>query len=163
MRKSIGKRIRLIKSHRLYSTKELAGEVGVHQRTIQEWQKQGLSPIDPHCKPFIFRGQDAKAFLSARRKARKQTLQDREFFCTKCRKPMKSIAKDISLRAMGSSNRLFLNGKCEKCGTTMNRFVSQNQFQNGVFGGIAGKADIRLYESQPANVNTDLGKGMNHE
>ncbi len=163
MRKSIAKRIRLIKSHRLYSTGELAEEVGVHQRTVQQWQKQGLKPIDPDSSPFVFRGADAKAFLLDRRKARTRKLQDGEFYCTKCRKPMKSSVKNISWRSMESQDRLIISGKCEECGTLLNRFESQNSFQTGVFGRMVRKADIGLYESQPATVNTDLGKGTNHE
>ena len=162
MRKSIAKRIRLIKSHRLYSSKELAKELGVHQRTVQQWQKLGLIPIDPDCKPFLFRGKDAKSFLGGRRKERKQKLQDGEFYCVKCRHPVKSILKGISWNEIGS-DRLIVKGKCEECGTSLNRFSSKNRFQPSVFGVMGRKADIRLYESRPANVNTDLGKEPNHE
>jgi len=158
LRKAIAKRIRLIKSHRLYSTRELAEEVGVHPRSVQQWQKQGLKPIDPDCKPFVFRGQVAKAFLSARRKARKHKLKDGEFYCTKCRKPTKSSVDNFSWRSLDSQKRLVIKGKCEVCETSLNRFASLNSLLTGVFGRMAGKADIRLYESHPATVNTDLGK-----
>ena len=162
MRKSISKRIRLIKSHRLYSSKELAKELGVHQRTVQQWQKQGMKPVDSECKPFLFRGENSKFFLSNRRKDRKQKLGDGEFYCTKCRRPVKSITKNISWNKLGSE-RLIVRGICEKCGTSLNRFSSKDRFQPSVFGVKAGKADMRLYESRPANVNTDLVKETNNE
>lgn len=163
MRKSIAKRIRLIKCHRLYSSKELAGELGVHQRTVQQWQKQGMKPVDSDCKPFLFRGHDAKSFLSTRRKARKQKLQDGEFYCTKCRQPVRSIPKAISLKELGTGTRLLVKGMCKKCGTSINRFMGQFEFRIGVFEGMPRKADTRLYESQYPLVNTDMSKELTDE
>lgn len=163
MKKSIAKRIRLIKSYRLYSTKELSLELGVHFRTIQEWQKKGMKSIDPDCKPFLFRGIDAKSFLSKRRNVRKQTLESDEFYCTKCRRPVKSHQKNISVRALRPDTRFLMKGKCRKCRTVVNRFISGNQLRTSVFARTAKVADIRLYESQPANVNIDIEKGHDHE
>lgn len=163
MRRSIAGRIRLLKSYRLYSTKELAEEVGVHPRTVQQWQKEGLSPIDPNSKPYVYRGCDAKAFLIDRRQARKQKLNTGEFFCTKCRKPVRSRTDDIHWEPLGSGNRLIVRGKCAHCGVSVNLFASRRRFTPDDFVEKPAEAESRLCESRAVTLNTDISEELNHE
>jgi hypothetical protein len=163
LRKSISKRIRLIKSHRIYSTRELAEELGVHPRTVQAWQKEGLEPIDPDYRPFFFRGVDAKAFLIDRHNSKKRPLVKGEFHCLKCRAPRIATAETIYWRPIGNGNRVLVSGTCITCGTMVNRFSSYRSLESGDFGGTFEVAERRIYESRPAIVNTDIGKDSNDE
>ena len=163
MRRSIAGRIRLIKSHRLYSTKELSKEVGVHPRTVQQWQKEGLQPIDPNSKPYIYRGSEAKAFLNSRHQARKQKLNPGEFFCAKCKKPVRSRTEDIHWEPFGSGNRLIVKGRCVDCEAVVNLFASQKRFNLTDFSETSEEAESRLYESRAVSVNTDMSEEHNHE
>lgn len=163
MRKSIAKRVRLIKKCRLYSTKELARELGVHPMTIHSWQKQGLKPVDPSFKPFIFRGIDAKAFLKARSVSRKRKLLDGEFYCVRCRQPVESLMGDITVNTLGQGTSLHVRGKCRICRASLNRFMSLNNFETSIFRQICTTADSLLNESQHPNVKTYMPGDHNHE
>ena len=163
MRKSVAKRIRLIKECRLYSTKELAKELGVHLNTIRQWQKQGLRAVDSICKPFIFRGLDAKSFLSRRSASRKRKLMDGEFYCLRCRRPMKSQVKDISVSILGQGVNVHIRGKCHDCRTSLNRFMSSTRYESSAFKRIGTIADDRINENHCPTVNADISEENNHE
>lgn len=132
MRKAIGQRIRLIKSCRFYTTAELADVLRVSSGTIRQWCKKGLSPIDPECKPFLFRGSDAKRFLKERRNKRKCCLQADEFYCVRCRRPRKSKPSALQARPIhrtgSQSTTLRVRGECSTCGAAVNRFMAESAF-----------------------------------
>lgn len=167
MRKATAKRIRLIKFCRLYSTAELAELLGVHQRTVQQWQKRGLNTLDPDSKPFFFRGSDAKAFLGDLRRKRKTTLKDGEFYCLVCRQPRMSVASELISRPLGNPSsprhRLHIKGKCVRCGTGVNRIMSASGFEVSVLRVMATKAEKRLSGGHGANVNTDISREQTDE
>ncbi|MBN4056827.1 MerR family transcriptional regulator [bacterium AH-315-J21] len=163
MRKAIAKRIRLIKNCRLYSTKELAEELGVHTRTIHSWQRQGLSAIDPNAKPFIFRGISAKSFLKNKRLQRKQKLQDGEFYCVSCRRPVKSRSSEISAIFLRNRTSLHIRGRCENCDTLLNRFINSCAYEASAFNQLFTDADNTLYDNQRSIVKTDISKEFKNE
>ena len=59
-----------IKLHRSYSAGELATCCGVHKNTVRHWQAKGLEPIDK-CRPTLFQGSIARAFLLQRKASAK--------------------------------------------------------------------------------------------
>ena len=167
MRKATAKRIRLIKSCRLYSTAELAESLGVHRRTVQQWQKLGLDALDPYSRPFLFRGSGAKAFLSDLRRKRKTTLKDGEFYCLVCRQPRMSAASELTSRPLGNpsspKHRLHIKGKCIQCCTGVNRIMSASGFEASVLKVMVTQAEVRLSGGHDANVNTDTSKEQTDE
>lgn len=114
---------RRLKSHATYTIRELADALGIHPRTVTNWRAQGLQPIDD-VRPLLFKGADAKAFLTAQRKGRRRPCRPGEFYCFSCQKPRQCDGGLADLvRPADGSPTLQLVGLCETCGTTMHRFV----------------------------------------
>lgn len=119
--------LRLIKTRESYSTKRISQELGVHDRTVQEWYKEGLKPIEKK-SPYLVMGYELKRFLEERQQKRKCKLQPDEFYCTKCRHAVKSTANDVRLAILQqtigkkSFKAIIIKGICEKCNLRINRF-----------------------------------------
>lgn len=116
-----------IKTRESYTTKRIAQEIGVHQRTVQEWIKQGLIPIE-NSRPYYFMGYELKKFLEGKLGKRKTKLQADEFYCTKCREAVRPTDNDawlvISQRTIGKQGfkAITIKGICENCNSKINRF-----------------------------------------
>ena len=119
--------LRLIKTRESYPTKKLAGELGVHPRTIQEWVKEGLKPVGNE-KPYLFMGYEVVEFLEKRIKNRKCKLEKDEFYCTKCRKAVRSTDNDVWIDVSGHTigkngfKSMIIKGVCDLCNSRINRF-----------------------------------------
>ena len=119
--------LRLIKTRESYTTKRIAQELGVHSRTVQEWYKKGLQPIENKL-PYRTMGYEIKRFLEKELQKHKHKLQSDEFYCTKCRQAVKSTDNDvwieISKRTIGKNSfkSMTIKGICENCNCKINRF-----------------------------------------
>ncbi len=120
-------KIRLIKYRHSYTFEEISEVLNVHQRTIQTWKKEGLNVIDS-TKPYLVMGYDLKEFLSKKLQSRKTKLEQNQFYCTKCRKAVTSQNNQVTIVITGKTigkyghQEAFITGKCETCGTKLNRF-----------------------------------------
>jgi hypothetical protein len=128
VKRKLAVRIRLIKRHRSYTSRELADFLGIHPRTIQVWLKEGLEPIDRESGRFLFKGKVVKAFLSARRKQRKCPLGPDEFYCPRCKGPRVSLPDMVGLtpsRREISFDKIFVirTGVCGICNCELRRFA----------------------------------------
>lgn len=116
-----------IKTRESYTTKRISQEIDVHQRTVQDWIKQGLTPIE-NSRPYYFMGYELKRFLEEKLRNRKTKLQADEFYCIKCRKAVKPTNKKIRLvisqKTIGKQGfkSVTLKGNCENCNSKINRF-----------------------------------------
>ncbi len=124
-------RVRLIRSKRSYSTKELAAVLQVTSSTVLRWRKQGLEPIDPEAHVFLFLGQIAKDFLQKMLAKRKHPLKPDEFFCPRCRCPrlpkLQSVEISFTGQSMGHGKELVLRrGICTECGSRMVRITTRD-------------------------------------
>lgn len=112
----------LVKIHRNYTYEELAEVFGIHKNTVAEWVKNGL-----HClkeqRPFLVLGVDAKAFLQARRNSSKRKCKQNEFYCVRCKKPVKPAENFVEYVA-ASSTKGRLTALCECCEGVVNKFVA---------------------------------------
>lgn len=119
--------IKNIKTRESYTTKRISQEIGVHPRTVQEWVKEGLKPIE-NSSPYYFMGYEIKRFLEEKLKSRKIKLNPDEFYCTKCRKAVRPTDKDVwisvSSRTIGNQGfkATTVKGICENCNSRINRF-----------------------------------------
>ena len=119
--------LRLIKTRESYSTKRISQEIEVHPRTIQEWYKEGLQPIE-NKRPYLVMGYEIKRFLEKKLQKHKCKLKPYEFYCTKCRHAVRSINNDvwieISKRTIGKNGfkAMTIKGICENCNSRINRF-----------------------------------------
>lgn len=112
-----------VKKHFSYSVDELARLLGVHKNTIGNWEREGLAPLDGK-RPKLFAGSEVRAFLEARRKARKKPCQPGTLYCLRCqqpRKPKTDVVEYMALRS-GSGN---LKGNCGVCGGSMRQRIRE--------------------------------------
>ncbi len=91
----------LLRDHRFYTTKELAEELEVSRSAVKYWVGQGLQPINPDERTWIFYGADVKEFL--RRKSEKSKVETGpgEVFCVGCRKGRRLKPETIRLEFTG--------------------------------------------------------------
>lgn len=101
----------------------------VTTRTIQLWHKQGLKVIDENTMPYLVMGADLKNFLKKMMDSRRVKLRPGEFYCLSCHKAVQgeegTIKKIKTGKVLGlNANQVILQGKCEFCGSEVNRYSS---------------------------------------
>lgn len=111
----------LIKIHRSYTYEELAGVFGIHKNTVASWVKNGL-PCLQEQRPFLILGSDAKAFLHAQRANRKHKCKPNEFYCVRCKVPVK-VAENFVEYIPLSPTKGCLTGFCSRCESVVNKFI----------------------------------------
>lgn len=122
--------LRLIKERESYSFRDVSKLLAVHIRTVQKWKKEGLKTIG---KPSLVMGFELKRFLNIRRLERKCQLKENEFYCTKCKKAVKSLENKVQLkstnRTIGKAHQkeCLIRGICETCGTPVNRLSHEGK------------------------------------
>lgn len=142
-------KIKLIKHRHSYTFEEISNVLNIHPRTIQTWKKEGLNVIDS-TKPYLVMGYDLKEFLNKKLQSRKIKLESNQFYCTKCRNAVSSKLNQVKLKITGKTigkdahQETVITGKCETCGTKLNRFSHSGKIdeikQNFIvvdFGGLA--------------------------
>jgi len=126
--------LRLIKSKRSYSINEMVSLLKVNRKTCHRWIKNdGLRPIERNTNPLLVMGEVLKKFLKERIEKRRFELGKNEFFCMKCRKPVK--AKMGSEKVIKTGKRIGKidleqrkkTGICGVCGTEINKFLKVYQ------------------------------------
>jgi len=112
----------------------------IHQRTVQNWHRQGLKVIDEETKPFLVMGEEICRFLKESAQKRRQPLKAGEFFCPKCKCPRKSLPENLSAetttKQLGKdSKQVFIKGVCEVCSQPLLLFSSQKKLEELKDGG----------------------------
>ena len=118
---------RVIKQKRPYSTEEISELLNVHTQTVGLWYKSGLKKMDDK-QPYEVWGQDLIDFLEDKNKKRKHTCSPLELFCCKCQQPRKS--KNNIVYIMSNNCRVNVVGKCEICGTKINKTISPKKIED---------------------------------
>lgn len=111
----------LVKIHRNYTYAELALVFGVHKNTVAAWVKNGLFSFQER-RPFLIRGDDAKAFLQQQRASRKKKCKQHEFYCLRCKVPVKPNDNFVEYVPI-SNTKGRLTGFCDHCESIINKFV----------------------------------------
>ena len=110
-----------VKTNYSYTVSELAECLGMHRNTVRHWQRKGLDPIDDR-RPYLFKGEEVRAFLRERRASRKRPCAPGTIFCVSCReqrRPAMGMVDYIPLRAASGN----LRGICEVCETVIHRQI----------------------------------------
>jgi hypothetical protein len=110
---------RLIKRDYPYFVTDIAELFHVHRNAVWRWIKAGLQTIDRR-RPVLIHGNDLIDFLNARQMGRKRKCAIDEFYCCRCRRPRHALLNHVQVQFQ-AERRLNLSGKCENCGTRMNR------------------------------------------
>jgi hypothetical protein len=103
----------LVKIHRNYTVEEIAGSFAVHKNTVRNWMRHGLQAIDSR-RPCIIRGQALADFLTASRKATKQSCLPNQFYCVGCRRPVTPAGGMVDYVPI-SARSGNLSGICPDC------------------------------------------------
>ena len=124
-----------VKSAYYYTTKELSELLRIHRRTIENWSKVGLKKIDQDTRPILYSGAEVKDFLRNRRKNKKITLSQNEFYCPRCHIAVESYRSQIEFvhtgRILGSGReQVIVKGVCKKCKANVVRFSSSKQVKS---------------------------------
>mgnify|MGYP005996538903 CR=1 FL=1 len=111
-----------VKVNRSHTYEELAAVFGIHKNTIAAWVKDGL-PCLQEQRPFLILGREAKAFLQSRRTSKKQKCKQNEFYCLRCKAPVKPAGNFVEYTPI-TSTKGRLTGFCDCCESIINKFVS---------------------------------------
>lgn len=161
MLRRIATRIRLIRIHRVYTTKTLADLLKVHVQTVRSWLKVGLRPVDPNDKPTRVVGADAKSFLQGARMHKRTRLLPRQFYCSRCRAPRESLPSALGFspyrREIASGKYFVIRiGMCSVCGCRLRRFAVEDVHSADESTCTLKGAHSRLTNSPPSHSNTNI-------
>ena len=122
---------RLIKSHRPYTVESLGKLLDVHPATIRAWiKKAGLScAVVTNTQPVILNGAKVKAWMKARREAKKRPCAPDEMYCVKCKEP-NQITKGSFRIKYSNSQKIIAMGDCIKCGLTLRNFNTRTNLDD---------------------------------
>lgn len=109
-------RINCIKSYWCYTPNEAADCVGVSERTIRNWIKEGL-PVLADEYPVLIRGNDLRSFIQSRRQGGKTKLGPCDFYCVTCRASRCAALGIADLHL--TDNRAKLTALCAECETVV--------------------------------------------
>ena len=122
--------LRLIKSRKSYSFKEMKTLFGIDRKTCSRWIKNdGLRVVEKGVSPLLVMGSELIRFIQEKRSAKKTKLNDDEFFCFKCHKAVNAKAGTYAVIKTGKTigkrglEQIVATGACEVCGIALNRFL----------------------------------------
>lgn len=163
-RRSVRRNLARLRSHRSYTTADLAAALDVHVRTIQAWRKAGLTAVDEREHPLLFLGSTVRRFLRERLAKRKVKLDKDQLYCIRCSKgvtpSLESVSVVVSDRRLGNGAcSVRIVGKCPECGLKVSRLSSTKAIFLTAFWPKLERADKRLTGFPSAHSNTDIKQG----
>lgn len=160
-RKSCRINTRRIKRDYSYLVQEFAECLGVHKNTVRNYIKNGLPVIDD-LRPQRIHGSDGIAFINEKQARRKCKCAANELYCFKCRCPRKAVLGSVSLVPL-SKTKLNISGKCEECGTGMNKGGSEEKrAEYAKTFGIERQAGEHITDTPSPSLNCYSGKDELH-
>ncbi len=121
-------KLRKIVSKRAYTTEEIAQLLDVHVQTVRAWRKEGLQPIEKNSSPYLFLGNEVRAFLAKELRSQKTKLSENEIYCLQCNKAVMPVSTSIIDRGItiGKDKKsIFITGRCPVCGLELRRFATK--------------------------------------
>jgi len=138
-------KLRKIVSKRAYTTEEIAQLLDVHVQTVRAWRKEGLQPIEKNSSPYLFLGNDVRAFLAKELSKQKRQLSENEFYCLRCNSavtPNSTYVIDRGITIGKNKQSIFFAGRCPTCDLELRRFATKEQID-------ASNARNKLLAKQP--------------
>lgn len=119
---------RKVKHHRSYTVKRLAELYSVTPNTVRQWIKKHGLPVIEGSYPALMHWKAIREWMTAWQAARKWTCGADEMPCLKCKGPRRVRAGSFIVTQRNTA-KVMLKGKCEICGTPMNRSSSQAKLE----------------------------------
>lgn len=159
-RRSVRRNLTRLRSHRSYTTADLAAALDVHVRTIQAWRKSGLGAVDENEHPLLFLGSTVRSFLRAKLAKRKVKLDKDQLYCIRCCRgvvpSLDSVGIQVSDRRLGNgAYSVRVVGNCPDCDLKVSRLSSTKAIFLTAFWPKMERAERRLTGFPPAHSNTD--------
>ena len=151
------KDLRKVRLSKCYSVHEAASLLSVSACTMRSWIRNGL-PALLDCRPILIPGDGLKAWLKARRAARKHTCQPDELYCCRCKGPQKAKSGSVNI-IQRNAKTVTIRALCATCDAKMNLGGSLAKISEiRVVFGLATPAQVSLAECENPAVNQHLKK-----
>jgi excisionase family DNA binding protein len=115
-----------VKIHRSYTVEETARALGIAKGTVRRWIKGGLPALTDQ-RPTLILGSDLAQFLTTPKTPR-QTCQQYECYCVKCRSPRKP-AGDMAEFILLTPTTGNLRAICPTCHTLMHKRIRRDALE----------------------------------
>jgi len=149
--------VKLVRRDFSYTIQEIAELYHLHPNAVRRWVKAGLATIDDR-KPHFIHGSDLIAFLGERRRSRKQRCAPDEIYCCRCRAPRRPERGRVVVDRL-NARQLIIRGKCELCGSGMNRGGALARLPEIEMAFNVTAAPTRLSETTDPLVMCELPQG----
>jgi hypothetical protein len=149
----MGKRIyplQSIKYWYCYDVEEVANLSRTHNRTVQNWIKDGLPTVDA-VKPSLVYGHELKSFLGKMNEANKCKTAFGEMFCKKCKEARTPFKKRIELTQVNQIVRA--KARCRTCKSIMNKTYKLDAIPRLRSSFEVGDV-LELYDCETSPLNT---------
>ena len=120
--------IRIFKKGDIYNVKELSRLLTISQGRVFNWQKQGLQKALNCGNNLLFLAEDVRDFLYKKQIKQKQKCHSDEFFCLKCKKPVKPFGNMVDY-VQKTEKFGCLKSICEICDSKINKNISSAKLQ----------------------------------
>lgn len=115
--------LRRIRTSHTYTVPEVADALDRSVATVRSWIRNGLPTLDGN-RPVLVLGSDLKEWLADRWRARRRPCARDEFYCFRCHEPRRAMVGSVEI-VLGNARRVSVTGRCEVCGTRINRVGSR--------------------------------------
>ena len=104
----------------LYKPSELAGDLGVPDRTLRDWLAAGAPHMRDDKNRIWVNGREFAAWVSEQRKPKstEKKLTNDQAYCLRCKKAVALVNPTVQ---HGRGKLILITGKCPQCGCTINR------------------------------------------
>ncbi len=143
---------RRAKHHYNYTVAEAAKLFGVHRNTVRTWIAAGLETVRTS-QGLLLLGEDIRAFLDKRRRARRTRTPPGAIYCMRCRVPRQPAGGMIELLS-GTGPTANVRALCDHCGALMHRRVTLTGLAAAGFAALGTtKGESDLVDSHCPSVN----------
>lgn len=115
--------LRQIRTTKVYTLPEIAETLDRNIAAVRGWIRDGLPTLGDQ-KPVLVLGSALKAWLKAKRAARKHECEPDELLCFGCRRPRRPAPGSVRIEPRNAKT-VSITGRCSVCGTRMNKAGSR--------------------------------------
>lgn len=118
-----------IRTKKPYLIEDICTLFDIDRKTVSRWLKEGLLLVENRRKPYYIMGYDLKAFIKAKREAKKVRLAPNELYCVSCKKAVlpkrgtRSIKKTGKKTGANNRDQKAIHAHCRDCNNKIRRLI----------------------------------------